>query len=44
MIYMKVIKVKEVFSNFKQIEFKSALEGKLQDKKDGVLILKRGGK
>ena len=39
-----LIKVKEVFSNFEQIEFKSALEEKLQDKKDGVLILKRGGK
>lgn len=37
-------KVKEIFSNFQQVEFKSALEGSLQDKKDGVLILKRGGK
>ena len=37
-------KVKEIFSNFQQVEFKSALEGSSQDKKDGVLILKRGGK
>lgn len=37
-------KVKEIFSNFQQVEFKSALEGNSQDKKDGVLILKRGGK
>ena len=37
-------KVKQVFSNIQQVEFKSALEGSLQDKKDGVLILKRGGK
>ena len=37
-------KVKEIFSNFQQLEFKSALEGSSQDKKDGVLILKRGGK
>lgn len=37
-------KVKEIFSNFQQVEFKSALEGCSQDKKDGVLILKRGGK
>lgn len=37
-------KVKEVFLNFRQVEFKSALEGSLQDKKDGVLILERGGK
>ena len=39
-----LIKVKEIFSNFQQLEFKSALEGSSQDKKDGVLILKRGGK
>lgn len=37
-------KVKEIFFNFQQVEFKSALEGSSQDKKDGVLILKRGGK
>lgn len=37
-------KVKEVFSSFGQVEFRSALEGSLEDKKDGVLILKRGGK
>ena len=37
-------KVKEIFSNFQQLEFKSALEGSSQEKKDGVLILKRGGK
>lgn len=37
-------KVKEIFSNLHQVEFKSALEESLQDKKDGVLILKRGGK
>jgi len=37
-------KVKEIFSNFQQVEFKSALEGSSQNKKDGVLILKRGGK
>ena len=37
-------KVKEIFSNFHQVEFKSALEGSLQEKQDGVLILKRGGK
>lgn len=37
-------KVKEIFSYFQQVEFKSALEGSSQDKKDGVLILKRGGK
>ena len=37
-------KVKEIFSNFQQVEFKSALEGSSQDKKDGILILKRGGK
>jgi len=37
-------KVKKIFSNFQQVEFKSALEGSSQDKKDGVLILKRGGK
>lgn len=37
-------KVKEVFSSFEQVEFRSALEGSLEDKKDGVLILKRGGK
>ena len=37
-------KVKEIFSNFEQIEFESALEGSLKDKKDGVLILKKGGK
>lgn len=37
-------KVKEIFSYFQQGEFKSALEGSSQDKKDGILILKRGGK
>lgn len=37
-------KVKEIFSYFQQVEFKSALEGSSQDKKDGILILKRGGK
>ena len=37
-------KVKEIFSYFQQVEFKSASEGSSQDKKDGVLILKRGGK
>ena len=37
-------KLREIFSNFRQVEFKSALEGSSQDKKDGVLILKRGGK
>ena len=37
-------KVKEIFSSFGQIEFKSALEGSLHDKKDSVLILKKGGK
>ncbi len=37
-------KVKEIFFNFQQVEFKSALEGSSHDKKDGVLILKRGGK
>ena len=37
-------KVKEIFLNFQQVQFKSALEGSSQDKKDGVLILKRGGK
>lgn len=37
-------KVKQVFSNFQQVEFKSALEESSQDKKDGILILKRGGK
>ena len=37
-------RVKEVFSSFGQVEFRSALEGSLEDKKDGVLILKRGGK
>lgn len=36
-------KVKEVFLNFQKIEFKSALEGSIKDKKDGVLILNRGG-
>lgn len=37
-------KVKEIFSNFQQVNFTSALEGSLQEKQDGVLILKRGGK
>ena len=37
-------KVKEIFFNFQKVEFKSALEGSSHDKKDGVLILKRGGK
>ena len=37
-------KVKEIFLNFEKVEFKSALEGNSQDKKDGVLILKKGGK
>ena len=37
-------KVEEIFSTFQQVEFKSALEGSLQEKQDGVLILKRGGK
>ena len=37
-------KVREIFLNFRQVEFQSALEGSSQDKKDGVLILKRGGK
>lgn len=37
-------KVKNVFLSFEQVEFKTALEGSLQEKKDGVLILKRGGK
>ena len=37
-------KVKEIFSNFQQVNFASALEGSLQEKQDGVLILKRGGK
>lgn len=37
-------KVKEIFLNFQQVNFKSALEGSSQEKQDGVLILKRGGK
>lgn len=37
-------KVKEIFSNFQQVNFTSALEGSVQEKQDGVLILKRGGK
>lgn len=37
-------KVKEIFSNFQKVEFKSALEGSSKNKKDGVLILKGGGK
>lgn len=37
-------KVKEIFLNFQQVNFKSALEGSAQEKQDGVLILKRGGK
>lgn len=37
-------KVKEIFSNFQQVNFTSALEGSLQEKQDGVLMLKRGGK
>lgn len=37
-------KVKEIFLNFQQLEFKSALEGSSHKKQDGVLILKRGGK
>ena len=37
-------KVKEIFSNFQQVNFTSALEGSLQEKQDGVLIFKRGGK
>lgn len=37
-------KVKEIFSNFQQVNFTSALEESLQEKQDGVLILKRGGK
>mgnify|MGYP004559146115 CR=1 FL=1 len=37
-------KVKKIFSNFRRVEFKSALEGSIHDKKDGVLILERGGK
>lgn len=37
-------KVKEIFSNFQQVEFKSALEGSIHEKQDGVLILERGGK
>lgn len=37
-------KVKEIFLNFQQVNFKSALEGSPQEKQDGVLILKRGGK
>lgn len=37
-------KVKKIFLNFRQVEFKSALEGSTHDKKDGVLILERGGK
>ena len=35
---------KEIFSNFQKVEFKSALEGSSKNKKDGVLILKGGGK
>lgn len=37
-------KVSEIFPEFEQVEFKSALEGSLYDKKDSVLILKGGGK
>lgn len=37
-------KVKEIFSNFQKVEFKSALEGSSKNKKDGILILKGGGK
>ena len=37
-------KVKEIFSNFQQVNFTSALEGSVQEKQDGVVILKRGGK
>lgn len=37
-------KVSEIFPEFEQVEFKSALEGSLHDKKDSVLILKGGGK
>lgn len=37
-------KVKEIFSNFQKVEFKSALEESSKNKKDGVLILKGGGK
>lgn len=37
-------KVKEIFLNFQQVNFKSALEGSSQEKQDGVLILKRGVK
>ena len=37
-------KVKEIFLNFQQVNFNSALEGSSQEKQDGVLILKRGGK
>lgn len=33
-------KVKEIFSNFQQVNFTSALEGSVQEKQDGVLILK----
>ena len=36
--------LKEIFLNFQQVNFKSALEGSSQEKQDGVLILKRGGK
>ena len=42
--YSKGCSSKEIFSNFQKVEFKSALEGSSKNKKDGVLILKGGGK